>query len=106
MKTAICLLLISTLAWADPPADAPLAEGRSIPVAAGELAPFAGQLIEPSEMVRRERINERNAAELAKLKADKGAAIVSAPVLVAIVLGTLAVGVGLGMAAGYAAARR
>lgn len=58
------------------PPDAPLVinpdgsmpKGRAVMIAAGVPTPFAGVLVDAQEHTRRERINERNAAELLDLK--------------------------------------
>jgi hypothetical protein len=94
MKTVIALLLCSSLALgAEPPADAPLAEGRSMLVDAGTIVPFRGVCLDEQEHVRRERINERNAATLAKAEES---ALISKPVLVTLILGGLVLGAAAG----------
>ncbi len=83
-----------------PPADAPLvtlpdgslAKGLSVKVSSGAVAPFAGYLIDPQEHTRRERINTRNAAELADYKAPGNATLTKGQ-LVAIVAGVAVAGV-------------
>lgn len=77
--------------------DAPLnphRPGRSIHLQAKQPAPWTGQLVEDTEHSRREFNNELTAGELAALKRDRGSKIVSVPALVAIILGSVAVGVG------------
>lgn len=68
----------------------PLAPGRSTKVKAGELAPYAGQLLDDQELVRRARVSASNAAELADLK--RGNVTVSTPAFVAIVAGAIVAG--------------
>lgn len=69
MKTIALLLLLPALALGqDAPTLNPHAPGRSLHFVAGEITPFAGQLIEDTEHARREWDNERTAGELAKLK--------------------------------------
>ncbi len=104
--TAAVLLLACTLAFADPPADAPVnpfPQGRSLHLSQSDLAPFAGQLIEDTEHSRREWNDERKAGELAELKKHEGQALVSVPVLVALIAGSVAVGVAVGVGATIAA---
>lgn len=59
MKTFLSILLISSVALADPPADAPLAnpdaKGRSMLVGAGEIVPFKAICLDEQEDVSRER---------------------------------------------------
>jgi hypothetical protein len=97
MKTAFALILCSSLAFAQAPADAPLADevGRSNRVEEGEITPYAGQLIDEKEMVRRERINARNDAMLSKAKES---ALLPVPALVAIIVGAVLLGAVAGTA--------
>jgi len=105
MRTALALTLCSSLALAQPTDTPTHPEGRSIPLNQGDMAPFGGQLIDPTEMVRREKVNERNVGELLKLKEDRGAAIVPVPVVVAVVASALAVGIAVGVGTTLAAKR-
>ncbi len=83
-----------------PPADAPLvtlpdgslAKGLSVKVSSGAVAPFAGYLIDPQEHTRRERINTRNAAELADYKSPGNATLTKGQ-LIAIVGGAAVAGI-------------
>ncbi len=121
MKTIVAVLLLSVAAGADTqdagpdpveetfgpgiPADAPVViinpdgsvpNGRSAKITVGTPAPFSGRLIDDQEFVRRARINERNAAELADSK--KGTVLLSIPVAIAIAVGLLGLGFGGGVA--------
>jgi len=101
------MLLAASLAWgAEPSADAPFAEGRSMILPAGEVVPFAGLCLEGTEAKRREWIAQRDAGELARLKESSGSAVVSVPVLVALVAGGLALGVAVGAGLTVAAQQR
>lgn len=71
-------------------APGPLAPGRSTKVKAGEPAPYAGQLLDDQELVRRARVGARDAAELADLK--RGNVTISTPVFIAIVAGAILAG--------------
>ena len=73
MKTLFLLLLLPSLALAQAPADAPLADipGTSVRLSTGQEAPFPGRLVSDPESVRREKVNERLAGELASLKAPE-----------------------------------
>lgn len=68
----------------------PIAPGKSTRVKAGEPAPYAGQLLDDQELVRRARVGARDAAELADLK--RGNVTISTPAFIAIVAGAIAVG--------------
>lgn len=79
------------------PTDAPLVfeadgvtlkKGKSIRIEEGQLAAFAGRLIDPQESVRRERMNTRNEVELKTLKT--GNVILSTPAFIAIIVGVVA----------------
>ncbi len=48
--------------------DGSLARGVAVRILAGSVAPFSGHLIDDQEHTRREKVNERNAAELAAYK--------------------------------------
>lgn len=100
MRSALCLLLVSSAALADPPTAtvtdsvtvdsdsptiAPDLPGVSVRLRAGETAPYDGRLIALDENVRR-------AKELvgcrAELEAGKENAWLSKPVLVTLIVGT------------------
>lgn len=70
MKTLLLLVLLPTLALAQAPADAPLADlpGTSVSLTTDQPAPFPGRLLSGEEQVRRGKVNEREHAELAELK--------------------------------------
>lgn len=87
MRTFIAVMLCSSLAFAAE--DAPLAEGRSMLVQAGEIVPFRGVCLDEQEHVRRERINERNAVTLATAERSW---LISPPVVVGIIVASLALG--------------
>jgi hypothetical protein len=96
MRTILALLLTYSLAWAAPPADAPLnphLPGRSLHLTAGEMVPFDGQLVSDSEHARREWNSERTAGELEALKRGNTIMLVAllgtgtAAVVTAVVLG-------------------
>lgn len=93
----LCLVvaLASSLAFgqsADAPTVNPFPEGRSAILPGGEVVPFDALCLEPTEAKRREWDAQKTAGELDKLKESKGAALVSVPVLVALLAGSLAVG--------------
>ena len=82
-----------------PGVDAPLAfeadgvtlkKGKSVRIEFSQPAPFSGQLTDPQESVRRERINVRNEVELKTIKT--GNVIIPVPAAVAIVVGCIAAG--------------
>lgn len=96
---ALAVALVSTASFAQAPADAPLvlesdgvtlAKGRSSRLDAGQPAPYAGQLIDDQELVRRAKVNVRNEVELKTIKT--GTVIVTVPVFIAIVVGAVAAG--------------
>lgn len=63
MKTFLAALLISSIAFADPPVDAPLADpdaqGRAVILEHGDIAPYRGVLLDAQEDVHRERSRVR-----------------------------------------------
>lgn len=96
MKTLLLIALLPSLALAQAPSDAPLADipGTSVRLATGQPAPFPGRLLSEPEQVRREKVNEFKAAEGASLK--KGNVTVSVPVVIAIVAGAVVAGAAAG----------
>jgi hypothetical protein len=95
MKTAIAVLLCSTLAFgqaADAPLDRP---GRALVLEQGSVTPYAGVLLDEQEDVRRERARVR-AEETAK-KAEEGVLLPRAAFIAIVagcVVGSLAIGAG------------
>lgn len=88
MKPAIAALLVSSLAFAEPPADAPLDEpGRALILEQGEFAPYRGVLLDEQEAVRRERARVR--AEVALETAQQGV-LLPRGALIAIIAGCAA----------------
>jgi hypothetical protein len=76
MKTFVAVLLVSSLAWADPPVDtdtptlAPDAPGVSVRLRAGETAPFDGRLLSLDENLRRGKSAATCTATLADAEAN------------------------------------
>lgn len=91
MKTAIAVLLVSSLAFAGSPADAPTrdldAPGRALILEQGSITPYAGVLLDEQEDVRRERARVR--AEETLKKAEDGV-LLPRGALIAIVAGCAA----------------
>lgn len=103
MRAAVALLLASSLAFAEPPADAPvldLAE-RSVHLEAGQPAPFPGRLLSDAEHVASEKLC---ADDHATVKAAQSKVLLSPIAVVAIIAG--AVAVGAAVSAGVAVAVR
>lgn len=104
MRTALLLMLLPSLALAQAPADAPLADlpGTSVRLAAGELAPFPGRLVSDPEAVRREKVNASNAAELASYKGPENVTLTKGAVVAigagGLVLGAIITGLIVGLA--------
>ncbi len=71
--------------------DGTLARGTTVKLTAGTPAPFTGRLIDNQEMVRRERINERNAHELQSLTQPSNVTLTKSQLFV-IVLSSVAAG--------------
>jgi hypothetical protein len=94
MKAILCALLMSSAALAQSP-DAPVVDvlGASVRLKAGEAAPFDGRLLSEDEQIRRAKRLAAAEGELAKAQESM---LVSKPVLVAIIVGSLVVGVGAG----------
>lgn len=91
MRTFVAVLLCSSLAFAEAP-DAPIIEdipGSTVRLRTGEPAPFDGQLLSFDEQVRR---GKRLATAEAELEAAHASVLVSKPVLVALILGSIAAG--------------
>ena len=85
----------------------PYREGRSLILSVGEAVPFGPALVlEETEAMRREWNAQRAIGELDALKQSKGDKLVSVPVLVAIIAGSLAVGAAVGAGAAVAAQGR
>jgi hypothetical protein len=109
MKTTVALLLVSSLAFADPPAAtvtdsvtventdsptiAPDLPGVSVRLRAGETAPYDGRLIALDENLRRGKALVDCRAEL---EAGKENAWVSKPVLIGLIIGSVALGAAAG----------
>lgn len=85
MKLALATLLAASLAFADPPADAP----TSAHLAAGQPAPFSGRLLSDAEHVRSEKLCADDHAFRAK---TDGQVMLAPMTVVAIVAGALALG--------------
>ncbi len=68
------------------------APGRALLLDAGEIAPYQGVLLDEQEDVRRVRVLVRTTAELEKAKEGM---LISKPVFVAIVLGSIALSAGV-----------
>jgi hypothetical protein len=102
VRAALVLLLIASLAHAEAPADAPVVEERpAMTFKAGEVVPFDGVCMTDGRAVATAKRIASCEAGLAVIESRP-----SLPVVVALVIGALAVGVLAGTAAGYAAARR
>lgn len=103
MRAVAAVLLAASVALAEPPGDAPLADlpGRSVHLATGQPAPFSGRLLADAEHVASEWVA---ADDHAFRKQTEGKLMLSPVALVAIVAGALAVGAGV--AAGVAIATR
>lgn len=103
MRAAVALLLVSSVALADPPADAPLdLPGRSVRLEPGQPAPFGGRLLSDAEHVASEKVA---ASDAAFRKATAGNVMLSPYAVVAIVAGALAVGAAAGVAVAVAVRR-
>lgn len=90
---AVVLMLFSSLAFAQAP-DAPVdILGASVRLKSGEPAPFSGRLLSEDEQIRRAKRLAEAEGELAKAHES---ALVSKPVLIAIIVGALVVGAGAG----------
>lgn len=100
IRLTLVVVLCSSLAFGQDAGDAPknpYPEGRSLILPAHEAVPFGPALcLEETEAKRREWAAQRDLGELEQLKKDKGSAIVSVPVLVAIIVGSLAIGAAVG----------
>lgn len=94
----LLLLCLPSLALAQAPSDAPLADlpGVSVSLATGQPAPFAGRLVSPDEQVRRARLTEKDRAELASLKAPENVTVTKAA-LISITAGGVVLGVVVGV---------
>jgi hypothetical protein len=88
----LVVLLIASTAFAQAPADAPLADpdaqGRSLILEQGEITPYRGVLLDEQEAVRRERARVR--AEATLQKAEEGV-LLPRGALIAIISGVAAV---------------
>jgi len=104
MKTAIALLLLSSVAFADPPTDsstvendspvlAPDLPGVSVRLRPGEPAPYDGRLVALDENVRRGKALVDCRAEL---EAGKQNAWLSKPVLITLIVGSVVLGAAAG----------
>jgi hypothetical protein len=98
MRTMLAVMLVSSLAFADPPADSVAADaptvdydapGRSLTVEPGTIVPFAGVCLDSQEAISRERSRVR---ALNELDAAREYVWVSTPVLIGVLVGVLAVG--------------
>jgi hypothetical protein len=90
MRTILAVLLSSSLAFAEPPSDAPLAD-RSVHLDAGEQAPFSGRLLSDVEHIESERICADD-HQFRKEATSGGKLLISPIAIVAIVVGCLALG--------------
>lgn len=100
MKPALAILLASSLAFAEPPPDAPL---RSVHLDAGQVVPFSGRLLSDLEHVESEAVCADDHA-FRKEATSGGKLLLSPMAVVAIVAGALAVGAA--MAVGVTLATR
>lgn len=85
MRAILAALLMSSLAFADPPKDAPLdldAPGRALVLDAGDMAPFSGVLLDEQEDRSRERARVRVVTEL---EVAHGYAWIPKPLLITLV---------------------
>lgn len=99
MKTAIAIVLCSSLALADEPpvvGDAPI---NAFPVEAGEIVPVPGILLPRAKAFE---VAQRLSACEASLEVVQTKAVVSTPVLVAGIVATVAVSFAAGVATAYA----
>lgn len=87
MRCTIAILLVSSLAFADPPADPP----QSVHLEPGQPAPFAGRLLSSEAFVASEKACADDHAFRASAMSD-GAIRMSPIAIVVIVAGSLAVG--------------
>ena len=93
------LLLAALLAQAD----APLAERPAMELKAGEVVPFDGVCLTSGKSIE---VGKRIAACEAGLAVAESKTMVSTPVLVAAIVGALAVGFAAGAATAYAVSRK
>lgn len=99
MRITLLVVLLSASFASAEDKDFPVTSAR---VHKGNLVPFDGQCIEDKEFVRREGINERNAAELADAQSK---VLLPKAAFVAIVIGALAVGAAVTAGVAVAAKR-
>lgn len=81
-KLTLMLMLLPALAFGQV-ADAPLADLPSVSVKLdeGQPAPFHGQLLSPTEQVRRGKVAERERAELLELKKPENVTLTKAALI-------------------------
>ena len=101
MKTFTAALLCASIALAEPPADAPVADvaGTSVHLAAGQAAPFPGRLLSDEENVRRAKAAVDCKATLAD--AEQGVLLPkpAVAVLISVAAASIVTSVSLGVAA-------
>ena len=106
MRTALAILLASSIAFAEEPLDSPTLApdlpGVSVRLRPGEAAPFDGRLVALDENLRRGQSLVECRAELASAKEN---AWLPKPVLIAVVIGGVVLGAAAGAAVTYAATR-
>lgn len=107
IKTFVAALLVSCVALADPPADAPIADvpGASVHLAAGQSAPFAGYLVSDDETLRRGKAKGNLAGTLADAEAN-GVLLPRAAVAALIGAGAAAVVASISLGIALAATRK
>lgn len=106
MRTALAVLLVSSVAIADPPTDTPVIEdlpGVSVRLRPGEPAPFQGQLLSEDEQLRRGR---RLAAAEATLAKAEQSQLLPLPALIGIIAASVALGAAVGVGVALVAQRR
>lgn len=105
MRTVLVVLLVSSLAYGEPPADAPVdLPDRSARLVAGQVAPFSGRLLSDVEHMESEALCADDHAF--RKEASAGGKLLLSPIaVVAIVAGALAVGAAVSAGVAVAAKR-
>ena len=100
MRHALCLLLISSLAWAEPPADAPIADppipdlpprGLVVELEAGALVPWAATCLDKPQARRAAKLEAYYRGKAADLVQPGNTTLPTAAVVAVIGTGAAAV---------------
>lgn len=117
MRVALVVTLISSIAFADPPADAPVrvhacgerevdldASGCAVLLKQGEAAPFSGVLLDEQEDVRRTR--DRAGKTVTLDHAEQDNVLIPKGKLAALITGIIVLSAAAAAAVTYAATRK